>query len=160
MRKLLLLVLALAASVSALFGQTFVGTWQGALKAPQAPNGELRIVLKISTTEKGTLKAEMYSIDQGGNAIPAELVKQNGSGLKVTIPALNGVYEGTLSGDGNTISGTWSQGEPQPLSFVKATATTAWTIPEPLPPPKMMDPNAKPEFEVATIKLPDPNRPG
>ena len=47
-----------------------------------------------------------------------------------------------------------------PLNLVKATATTAWAIPEPPPPPKLMDPNAKPQFEVATIKPSDPNRPG
>ena len=51
-------------------------------------------------------------------------------------------------------------GRPLPLTLVKATPDTAWTIPEPLPPPKMMDEKAKPEFEVATIKPSDPNRPG
>jgi uncharacterized protein (TIGR03435 family) len=102
----------------------------------------------------------MYSIDQGGQAIPAESVKQSGSGLKITVPAINGAYEGSLSADGNTITGTWTQGAPLPLTLVKATPTTAWTIPEPLPPPKMMDVKAKPEFEVATIKPSDPQRPG
>ena len=58
-----------------LFAQTFTGTWQGALKIPQAPNGELRIVIKISTTDKDTLQAEMYSIDQGGQPIKAESSK-------------------------------------------------------------------------------------
>lgn len=160
MRKLTLFVVALAASASALFAQTLTGTWQGALKIPQLPKGELRIVIKISTTDKDTLKAVMYSIDQGGQAIPAESVKQSGSGLKITVPALNGTYEGTLSADGTTIAGTWTQGAPLPLTLVKATATTAWAIPEPLPPPKMMDVKAKPEFEVATIKPSDPKRPG
>ncbi len=160
MRKLAVFVLALAALVSASFAQTLTGTWQGALKIPQAPNGELRIVMKISTTEKDTLQAVMYSIDQGGQPIPAESVKQSGTGLKIGVPAINGTYEGTLSADGNTITGTWTQGMPLPLTLVKATAATAWTIPEPLPPPKMMDAKAKPEFEVATIKPSDPKRPG
>jgi len=160
MRKLTVIVIALGASASALFAQTLTGTWQGALKIPQAPNGELRIVMKVSTTDKDTLKAVMYSIDQGGQAIPAESVKQSGSGLKITVPAINGAYEGSLSADGNTLMGTWTQGAPLPLTLVKATPTTAWTIPEPLPPPKMMDIKAKPEFEVATIKPSDPQRPG
>src|SRR5579862_6649296 len=99
----------------------------------------------------------MYSIDQGGQAIPAESIKQSGSGVKITVPAINGTYEGSLSADGNTITGTWTQGAPRPLTLVKVTPTTAWTIPEPLPPPKMMDEKAKPEFEVATIKPSDPN---
>jgi uncharacterized protein (TIGR03435 family) len=160
MKKPIGFVIALAASASALFAQTLTGTWQGALKVPQAPNGELRIVMKISTTEKDTLKAEMYSIDQGGQAVPAESVKQSGSSLKIAIPALNGTYEATVSADGNTITGTWTQGAPLPLVMVKATPSTAWTIPEPLPPPQMMDVKAKPVFEVATIKPSDPKQPG
>ena len=160
MRKLIFYTAALAASASALCAQTFTGTWQGALKVPQAPNGELRIVMKISTTEKDTLKAEMYSIDQGGQVIPAESAKPSGSNLKISIPALNGTYEGALSADGNTMTGTWTQGAPSPLTFVKATPTTAWTIPEPLPPPKMMNAQAKPQFEVATIKPSNPQQPG
>ena len=160
MKKLTVFVIALATSASAVFAQTLTGTWQGALKIPQAPNGELRIVMKISTTDKDTLKAEMYSVDQGGQAIQAESVKQSGSGLKITVPAINGGFEGSLSADGNSITGTWTQGAPLPLTLVKATPATAWTIPEPLPPPKMMDVNASPEFEVATIKPSDPNRPG
>jgi uncharacterized protein (TIGR03435 family) len=160
MGKLTVFVIALGAAASALFGQTLTGTWQGALKIPQAPNGELRIVMKVSTTGKDTLKAEMYSIDQGGQAISVESVKQSGSGLKITVPAINGTYEGSLSADGTTITGTWTQGAPLPLTLVKATPATAWTIPEPLPPPKMMDVKSKPEFEVATIKPSDPQRPG
>ena len=160
MKRLTVFVIALATSASALLAQTLTGTWQGALKIPQAPNGELRIVMKISTTDKDTLKAEMYSIDQGGQAILAESVKLSSSGLKIAVPAINGTYEGSLSADGNTITGTWTQGDPRPLTLVKATPATAWTIPEPLPPPKMMDVKAKPEFEVATIKPSDSNRPG
>jgi uncharacterized protein (TIGR03435 family) len=160
MKKLLLLLTATAAFSVSAFAQNFVGTWQGALKVPQAPNGELRIVMKISTTDQDTLKAEMYSIDQGGQAIPATSVKKNGSSINIGVMPLNGTYEGSLSSDGNTINGTWTQGNPLPLNLVKATPTTAWTIPEPLPPPKMMDPKAKPEFEVATIKPSDPKRPG
>jgi uncharacterized protein (TIGR03435 family) len=49
---------------------------------------------------------------------------------------------------------------PLPLILTKATPETAWTIPDPPPPPKMMDPKAKPQFEVATIKPSDPNRRG
>ena len=57
--------LALAiCSCAALCAQSFPGTWQGALKVPQAPNGELRIVLKIATTQADKLSGEFYSIDQ------------------------------------------------------------------------------------------------
>lgn len=155
-------VIALATgSATALLAQTFPGTWQGTLKVPQAPNGELRIVLKISTTPADKLAADFYIIDQRTPAIPATSLTTNGSTLKLTIDRLNGTYEGRMSADGKTINGTWTQlGNPLPLELTRATPETAWTIPEPPPPPKMMDPKAKPEFEVATIKPSDPNRPG
>ena len=160
--KKMLWILALAIGFgNALFAQSFPGTWQGALKVPQAPNGELRIVLKISTTTADKLAADFYSIDQRTPAIPATSITTGGNTLKMTIERLNGSFEGRMSTDGNTINGTWTQqGNPSPLDLTRATPETAWTIPEPPPPPKMMDPNAKPEFEVATIKPSDPNRPG
>jgi uncharacterized protein (TIGR03435 family) len=160
MKKLLLWMLALALNVGALFGQTFTGTWQGAVKFPQAPNGELRTVIKISTTPDDKLAAQFYSIDQNPTPLPANAVTANGSALKIVFQSINATYEGKLSTDGNTITGTMMQGEARPLNLTRATPATAWTIPEPPPPPKMMDPNAKPEFEVATIKPSDPNRPG
>jgi uncharacterized protein (TIGR03435 family) len=160
MRRLIWCVVALVGSASGLFAQSFTGTWQGALKIPQARNGELRIVIKIAATEKDTLGAEFYSIDQNPTPLKSDSVKTNGQGIKITIPTLNGSYEGTLSPDGNTINGTWTQGESRPLILARATASTAWAIPEPPPPPKMMDASAKPQFEVATIKPSDPNRPG
>src|SRR5262245_28690545 len=161
MKKLLLGTFALIAfQTGALFGQTFTGTWQGALKVPQAPNGELRIVIKISTTDADKLTAELYRIDQGAQPISATTIAASGSNLKMTITQLNGSYEGRLSADGKTIAGTWTQNMPTALTLTRATPETAWTIPEPPPPPKMMDPNAKPEFEVATIKPSDPNRRG
>jgi len=160
--KKMLSVLALSICFgSALLGQSFPGTWQGALKVPQAPNGELRIVMKISTTAGDKLAVDFYSIDQRTPAIPATTVAANGSAFKITIDRLNGVYEGRMSADAKTINGTWTQqGSPLPLNLTRATPETAWTIPEPPPPPKMMDADAKPEFEVATVKPSDPNRPG
>lgn len=141
---------------SAVFAQSITGTWQGTLQPPQGAK-ELRIVIKISTTDADTLKAVMYSIDQGAQPIPAGAVTRSGSSIKMKVDALGGSYEGRLSGDGNSITGIWTQGGPLPLNLTRATAETAWTIPEPPPPPKRMAADANPTFEVATIK---PSRPG
>src|SRR6201993_4772492 len=98
MKKLMQWTFVLAAlQAGVLFGQTFTGTWQGALKVPQAPKGELRIVLKISTTDADKLAALFYSIDQGGQPISATTVTVSGSNLKMTLVPLNGSYEGRLS---------------------------------------------------------------
>jgi uncharacterized protein (TIGR03435 family) len=132
-----------------LYAQKINDTWQGTLKAgPQ----DLRIVMKISLDDD-KLKAVMYSIDQGGAGIPATTTTRDGSSIKIAIAPIGGSYEGKLSADGNAINGTWTQGgQPAPLNLTRATPDTAWTIPEPLPPPKMMAADAKPSFEVATIK--------
>jgi uncharacterized protein (TIGR03435 family) len=149
MRKLICWVIALAAFMGcALYAQQLPGTWQGTLKAGER---ELRIVMKLSLDDD-KLKAVMYSIDQGGDPITANTFTHKGSSVKFSITQIGGSYEGTLSSDGNTINGTWTQGQPMPLNLVRATADTAWTIPEPPPPPKVMAEDAKPEFEVATIK--------
>ena len=107
MKKLTLWIIALAALPGSAFAQNITGTWQGALKAgPQ----ELRIVVKISTTDKDKLTAITYSIDQGTQPIPASAFTRDGSTVKWTITAIDGSYEGKVSGDGNSITGTWNQG--------------------------------------------------
>jgi len=158
MKTLVRWMLAFAAlSGARMFAQSLVGTWQGAL---QAPNRELRTVIKISTTDGDKLKAVMYSIDQGGQPMNANSITLQGSAVKMEVAGIGGTYEGKLSADGNSIAGTWSQGTPLPLNLTRATNQTAWTIPEPPPPPDRMAANANPTFEVATIKPSDPNRRG
>ncbi|MGA2880786.1 MAG: TIGR03435 family protein [Bryobacteraceae bacterium] len=161
MNKVMLWMIALASlQGSALLAQTLTGTWQGALEAPQAPGGQLRIVIKISTTDADALKAIVYSIDQGAGAIAATLTQQ-GSEVKMAVPGIAGSYEGKLSANGSSIAGTWSQGPtPKPLNLKRATNETAWTIPEPPARPKPMTADANPSFEVATIKPSKPDTPG
>src|SRR5262245_26184455 len=147
-RSLLPIMVLSVVPGSALLAQNVAGTWQGALKV-NAPNGsvELRTVIKISRADDASLKATFYSIDQ--NPINANSCTLKGSSLKISISQLNGTYEGTVSPDGNSISGNWSQGGPAiPLNLARATAETAWTIPEPPPPPKLMPTNADPAFVV------------
>jgi len=125
------------------------GAWQGTLQTPQRA---LRIILKIEKADKGW-SAAMYSIDQGAQAIKASSVTLDGSTFKCAVDLIGGNYQGTLSADGNSIAGTWTQGpNPTPLTLVRATTETAWEIPAPPPPPKLMAADADPSFEVATIK--------
>lgn len=160
MKKPLLFFAFLSFQAAVLYSQTFTGTWQGALKVPQARNGELRTVIRISMTEADKLAAVFYSIDLDPTRLNASTVTVNGSTLKISFRQLNGSYEGRISPDGKTIDGTWSQGAPIPLTLTRAEVGTAWTIPDPPPPPQIMDPKAAPEFEVATIKPSNPDQPG
>jgi uncharacterized protein (TIGR03435 family) len=118
----------------------------------------LRIVTKISKAAAGGYSAILYSIDQGGQPLPFDKVAVDGSSITMTLKLIGGKYEGKLSGDGNTIAGTWTQG-PNPLSLPlsRATPETEWTIPTPPPPIPPMAANADPSFEVATIKPSKPD---
>ena len=125
------------------------GTWQGTLHTGK----DLRVVMKVSKADGGGLKAVIYSIDQGPQAIPASVTLQ-GTTVKIAVTAIGGTFEGKLANsDATSITGTWSQGPtPVPLDLTLANDKTAWEIPEPPPPPKLIPADANPTFEVATIK--------
>jgi uncharacterized protein (TIGR03435 family) len=131
-------------------------TWQGTLHAGR----DLRIVFKISKADDGGYKALNYSIDQSGDPIPVTKITLEGTTVKMSVTMVGGTYEGKLSADGKTISGSWSQGPPLPLNLTRATPETEWTIPPPTPRLPPMDANASPSFEVATIKPSKPDEPG
>jgi uncharacterized protein (TIGR03435 family) len=145
-------------SVGALFAQDLTGTWQGTLTIPNGK--ELRTVIKISKEGAG-MRGLMYSIDQGAGAIPINPVTIQGTTVKMSMPGIGGEFEGKLEADGKTITGNWKQGpSPMALTLKRPTPETTWAIPEPPPPPKPMAADANPEFEVATIKPSNPDRPG
>ena len=135
-------------------------SWQGTLHIPQA-NRDLRLVVKITKTDKGALQVVNYSIDQGGGEMTASSASFQDSVLKFEIQAIDGSYEGKMSADGKSIAGQWTQGpNPLPLLLERATPETAWTIPTPPPTLPPMAADADPSFEVATIKPSEPDKPG
>src|SRR4029434_5525546 len=106
--------------------QNVTGNWQGTLQAGK----ELRIVFVIANADGGGLRATMISIDQGGQGIPANTVTLQGSTLRISVSVINGNFEGTVSPDGQSITGNWSQGAGSlSLTLRKATGDTAWVIP-------------------------------
>lgn len=130
------------------------GDWQGTLEAGKS----LRIIAKIAKGEKGGWSSKFYSIDQTPQPFAASATTLEGNTVKFAVDLIGGSYEGTLSADGTTMTGTWTQGsKPLPLTLVRATRETAWEIPAPPPPPKRMPADAVPGFDVATIK---PNESG
>ncbi len=161
MKKLLLFLAFLSFQGTILYGQTLSGVWQGVLKRPGAPSGEQRIVIKLSTTEAGKLAATMYFVNVAGSTlVPSSAVTASDAGIKMSFERINGSWEGRLSSDGKTLDGTWTQDEARPLVLIRATAETAWAIPDPPAPRRMMDPKAVPGVEVATIKPSNSDKPG
>lgn len=123
-------------AITMLFGTTLpaqdiAGDWQGTLKAgPQ----ELRVVLAIDKSADGKWNGTFSSIDQSpdwGARTPIDSITLHGSNLKFAIAAVRGTYEGKLSADGASIDGAWTQGQPLPLEFRRATPKTAWKDPSP-----------------------------
>ena len=145
---------AQAAATPTASAQDIAGVWQGTLHIAQA-NRDLRTVLKLTKTNSGALQATLYSIDQGGQPITANTTSFEGGVLKYSIVAMGATYEGKMSDDGKTITGTFAQGPMTlPLVLARTTPDTAWPIPEPQ---KTMAADADPSLEVATIK---PGQPG
>ena len=127
-------------------------------QADQHPDVDLRLVVKISKTDAGALKAVWYSIDQGGQSVPVATISFQDGVLKFTVTVVPRSYEGKMSADGKSIVGTWMEGTmPIAMPLERANADTAWAIPEP---PKPMAADADPSLEVATIKPSQPDRPG
>ncbi len=134
------------------------GTWQGTL---HLPNQGLRTVLKITQAPSGQLAAQFFSIDQGGQAIPVSTTGFSGGVLKFAITGLDLTYEGKMAVDGNTITGTSTQGgNGLPLNFERATPATAWEMPTPPAPIKSMAADANPSFDVVTVKPSKPDQQG
>ena len=132
------------------------GTWQGTLHIPQH---DLRIVLKVSKNPAGALTAINYSIDQTFQTPVSKITFQD-SELKFSIEAIDGSYDGKMAADGNSIGGQWTQGQSLALVFERATPETEWAIPEPPAKLPAMAADAKPSFDVVTIKPSKPDQPG
>jgi len=138
---------------AAMRAQDLTGNWQGTLKSGK----DLRMILVVSKDD-GKLQAKLYSIDETPQPFRVSSISQVGSTVKFAIDLNGTTYEGKMSADNNAIAGTWTQGiASQPLDFSRATKETAWEIPAPPPPRKLMPADADPSFEVATIK---PNNSG
>jgi len=133
-----------------------IGNWQGTLHAPGGR--DLRTVLKITRDDKGALHGMFYSIDQSGQGIATSSISFDNDTLRYGIEFISLSYEGKMSADGNSISGTSTQGDHAlPLVFERATPATEWAMPAPPPRLPPMAPDAHPTFEVATIKPTKPD---
>ena len=113
-------VLCAAMFVPAGYGQASIaGDWKGTLSA----NGsELHLVFHFAAHKDGKLSATLDSVDQGANGIPVTSVTLKDNKLSLAVDAVQGIYEGTVSADGTTIAGTWSQGTPLALNLTRAAA--------------------------------------
>jgi len=153
-KAMLWMVGLLAFSAGAAQAQDLTGNWQGTL---QLGGNGLRTVIKV-TKDDGKYQATLYNVDQGSPPLPINTFTLDGRTVQFTIKGLDANYTGTLAPDGNSITGKVSQGgQLRELDLQHVTEENTWAIPKP---PKPMPPDAKPKFDVATIKPGQPNQPG
>lgn len=97
----------------------FAGEWNGALQA-----GSQRLRLRLVVRDGA---ASLYSLDQGGDEIPAADVRVEGDRIRMRFPSIRGAYDGRLQ-DG-AIVGEFSQGAALPLTFVRGEPAAAEAAP-------------------------------
>jgi hypothetical protein len=83
------------------------GIWEGILEA----NGQqLHLRFTFTKNTDGSLRGTLDSVDQGASGIPIASIARTGDSVKLEVKAIGGYYEGTLSKDASSITGTWHQG--------------------------------------------------
>jgi hypothetical protein len=134
LRILWAFVLAIAVAGS-LCAQDITGSWQGTITAPQGTPH--RIILRVIHGDSGASKARIYSIDQDFTGDWVDSMTVHDSTVRFAVGMLQLSYDGKLSADGKTITGTWTQGGSTPFTFQKTTLAAAWgPPPRPPPPPR------------------------
>jgi uncharacterized protein (TIGR03435 family) len=132
------------------------GTWQGTEHTPEGH--DLRMVLKIAKDEKGALSATLYSLDQAEIDPASGSVRFQEGKLRFVNDFPGLTYEGTMSADRNSMSGTMTYAKRSlALTMERAKPETEWAIPAAPAKIAPMVPDAKPDVEVATVK---PHQPG
>jgi len=91
------------------------GVWLGTLHVGSA---DLRIQVHFNADGSCVLD----SIDQKAFGIPCSNVQVSRNAVLFDVPAVGGKWSGTLSADGKTLTGTWTQRGPLPLRMTKQAA--------------------------------------
>lgn len=148
---------ALSSPVIAQPAPDITGNWQGTVEAGRG----FQVILQMSQADHGQAgrsgwQGVFYTMGPGGtresdlNSLTLE-----GTMLRFAIPP-EGSFEGRISANSKSLAGTLKYGGASyALTLARATADTAWPVPQPT---DHMPPDAKPEFEVATIKPTDPDK--
>jgi len=146
------MMLLLAGMANAQTARDLAGTWQGIF-----PFGKgHRVALKI-TKDGAQWSGVAYDLDSDSPSDGRQAIQMSLSGeeMRFGIPALGGNFDGKLSEDSASITGTWTQqgGQPQPVTLARAAGDGEWEIPKAT---AKMAANADPGWEVVTVKPTDP----
>jgi D-alanyl-D-alanine-carboxypeptidase/D-alanyl-D-alanine-endopeptidase len=87
--------------------------------------GSLHVKLHIKGSADASLAGTLDSVDQGAMGLPCDDFHLDGTALSFSVPSVHGNWKGTVSSDGASLAGTWSQGTPMPLTFTRDTFVPA-----------------------------------
>ncbi len=87
--------------------------------------GPLHLKLHLKTDAAGAITGTLDSLDQGAAGIPCADFHLDGLNFAFAVPAVGGSWAGRISADGDTLAGTWKQGQSLPLSFARDTFVPA-----------------------------------
>ena len=94
--------------------------------AAQTPNlggdysgmlGALHLKLHLKLSANGAMQGTLDSLDQGAMGLPCANFHVEEKALSFDVPSVGGKWHGTISEDGATLNGSWSQGAEMPLVF-------------------------------------------
>jgi uncharacterized protein (TIGR03435 family) len=149
-------LLTLGLACRPLRAQDIAGTWQGSIEAGKPQ----RIVVKITKDPTAAgWQGMVYSLDtsMASEGRATTQMSLQGTDLRFAIAPIDSSYQGKLSSDGATLTGTWTQsGTAHPLTLARVNPDAAWEIPRP---DAMMAKDADPDWEVVSVKAHDPNDP-
>jgi CubicO group peptidase (beta-lactamase class C family) len=81
--------------------------------------GALALKLRITAAPDGTLSGTLDSPNQGAFGIPCTEFRVEGQTLSFKVPSVNGSWKGTIGKNGDSLTGTWTQGQSLPLEFTR-----------------------------------------
>lgn len=104
--------------------QDISGDWQGIL-GKGSPD-EHRLILHVAPSGNGQWHGVLHSIDRDPAPIPLTSIKLQSGSLVFSVDSMSISFEGKISIDGTSVSGTFTQGQSMSLDLHRATKETAW----------------------------------
>lgn len=120
-RTAVLILLPIVSLVPVAFAQAkpnLTGNYKGTL-------GPLHLKLHLSMNSEGALSGTLDSPDQRVSGLACTDFHLDGTALSFSVPSVHGTWKGAVALDGLSLSGTWEQGNPIPLTFTRETVAPA-----------------------------------